>query len=75
VDASRRGARYFDKKYGSGKEGYTYYNPDYFDIDSFEKGGLSPYINPRRNGNDQGKGNPISGSSFNIFDILSIFLI
>ena len=33
------------------------------------------FLNPRRNGNDQGKGNPISGSSFNIFDILSIFLI
>lgn len=72
VDASRRGARYFDKKYGSGKEGYTFKNPDYFDIDTFENGGYSPYINPRRNNYFQGKGNPIYNSRFNIFDIISI---
>lgn len=75
VDASRRGAMYFDKKYGSGKEGYTYKNPDYFDIESFERGGYSPYKKPRRNNYYQGIGNPISGSRFNIFDILSVFLM
>lgn len=75
VDASRRGAMYFDKKYGSGKEGYTYKNPDYFDIESFERGGYSPYKNPRRNNYYQGIGNPISSSRFNIFDILSVFLM
>lgn len=75
VDASRRGARYFDKKYGSGKEGYTYKNPNYFDIDSFENDGYSPYINPRNNSYYQDSGNPMYGSRFNIFDLTSITII
>lgn len=75
VDASRRGARYFDKKYGSGKEGYTYKNPDYFDIESFTNGSSSTYINPRTKKRNKNTTHPISGSKFNIFDILSIGLL
>ena len=75
VDASRRGARYFDKKYGRGKEGYTYKNPDYFDIFSFENGGYSPYINPGNNSSYQNSGNPLYGTRFNIFDLISIIVI
>ena len=74
VDASRRGARHFDEKYGSGKEGYSFKNPDYFDIDSFVSGEPSPYTNHRGNNINMGKGHPIHGSRFNISDVLSILL-
>lgn len=47
VDASRRGAEHFDKKYGSGKNGYKEGSKDYFDIKSFESGKDVPYLNPR----------------------------
>jgi hypothetical protein len=50
ADASYKAVAYFDKHYGSGKDGYTYRNPDYFDRESFITGGGwrgSPYINPR----------------------------
>jgi hypothetical protein len=40
---------YFDKHYGSGKDGYVAGSPDYFDRNSFinESPTISPYINPR----------------------------
>lgn len=74
VDASRRGAGFFDDKYGRGADGYIPQSPNYFDITSFEFGGYSPYTNPRKKNNYQGIGNPTHGSQFNIFDILSISL-
>ena len=71
VDASRRGAEYFDKHYGSGAEGYIKGSADYFDRASFD--GLnsrkSPYINPRINSHYQDHVFPTSGSQFNIFDL------
>ncbi|OJX83229.1 MAG: hypothetical protein BGP01_06960 [Paludibacter sp. 47-17] len=63
ADASYKAAAYFDKHYGSKKEGYVAGSPDYFDRNSFVSGRSltnSPYINPRtgrRNNTD----NPISG--------------
>ena len=55
VDASRRGANYFDAKYGSGKVGYTEYDSNFFNRYYFETGRWSqenyhssdPYQNPR----------------------------
>ena len=61
ADASYKGAAYFDKHYGSKKEGYVANSPDYFDRNSFIRGGRSPYLNLRRGSYDQGGANPISG--------------
>jgi hypothetical protein len=61
ADASYKGAAYFDKHYGSKKEGYVAGSPDYFDRNSFIRGGISPYLNLRRGSYDQGGANPISG--------------
>jgi hypothetical protein len=49
ADASYKGAAYFDKYYGSGKDGYVAGSLDYFDRESFINGSIknSPYINPR----------------------------
>ena len=47
ADASYKGAEYFDKYYGSGKEGYVAGSPDYFDRNSFINKIDSPYKNPR----------------------------
>jgi len=65
VDASYLGAKYFDKKYGRGKEGYTPNSPDYFDIKAFKsypkKGGIDTrYINPRLGVDKQDCGFPYS---------------
>ena len=58
VDASIRGARHFDKKYGSGAPGYKKNSSNYFDRESFEHVGTdpynkTPYINPRTGINKQ----------------------
>lgn len=47
VDASALGAKHFDKKYGTGAEGYQKGDFRFFDIDSFRGGTASPYTNPR----------------------------
>lgn len=47
VDASALGAKHFDKKYGTGAEGYQKGDSRFFDIDSFRGGTASPYTNPR----------------------------
>lgn len=60
ADASYKGADYFDKFYGRGKEGYVTDSPIFFDKDSFVAGNYSSYINPRT-GRYNGSGNPISG--------------
>lgn len=46
-NASRLGAEYFDKKYGSGADGYIKGSEDYFDIDAFGSDSPSAYKNPR----------------------------
>jgi hypothetical protein len=54
---------YFDKHYGSGKDGYVTESPDYFDRNSFVTGGGwrgSPYINSRT-GEQNYSAYPISG--------------
>lgn len=67
VDASRRGAAYFDEHYGSGKSGYVKGSPDYFDIYSFSISGSSPYINPRTGISDQNRF-PITSSHYIFWD-------
>ncbi|WP_264538119.1 FG-GAP-like repeat-containing protein [Flavobacterium sp. N1736] len=75
VNASKLGAKYIDKHYGSGKEGYTPNSPDYFDLKTFQEGGYSPYENPRNsffNGRDprwQSK-HPTSGGKFTWWDVI-----
>lgn len=51
VNASKLGAKYFDKKYGSGKKGYDpkRLTEEYFNINAFQKSGVnSLYRNPRK---------------------------
>jgi RHS repeat-associated protein len=68
ADASYKGMAYFDKYYGSGKDGYVADSPDYFDRNSFVNEGInSPYMNPRDGGSNYG-GNP-TGSEFHWTDI------
>lgn len=47
ADASYKGAKHFDKKYGSGADGYNIGNPNYFNKDIFIRGGRTLYCNPR----------------------------
>jgi len=68
VDASRRGAKHFDKKYGSGAAGYIPNNSNYFDIYSFYTNKTSPYSNAR--GTQNGSSFPISNSKNNIWDYI-----
>jgi hypothetical protein len=60
ADASYKGAKYFDKHYGSGKDGYVAGSADYFDRESFINGRGSPYTNPRNGGNNRFE-NPTGG--------------
>lgn len=69
VNASKLGANHFDKKYGSGKSGYTSGSPDYFNKDVFEKGGYTDYINPRDGKNKQSE-NPIHDPSIVLWDFI-----
>jgi hypothetical protein len=47
ADASYKGMKYFDKHYGSGRDGYVQGSADYFDRASFYSARPSPYINPQ----------------------------
>ena len=69
VNASKLGAEYFDEKYGSGAEGYSKKDPNYFDIESFQSNYLSPYQNPRNNGYNNSY-YPVSGSHMVIWDFI-----
>ena len=69
VQASKMGGNYFDKKYGSGKNGYSKLSPDYFDKQSYEKGGIAPYLNTRTGTRSQFY-NPISGAQFSGWDVV-----
>lgn len=78
VDASRRAAHYFDKKYGRGSKNYDSNKPeDFFDIETFVNGVMghsdenAKYINPRWGTTYQGSGNPISGGGVSIWEILT----
>lgn len=78
VQASRMGAKYFDKRYGSGKDGYVHGSANYFDYDAFGSGRNTAYLNPRTRNNIQ-SAHPTSGARFSIWDvfipILSLSLI
>ncbi|MDR1180636.1 MAG: hypothetical protein LBL13_01465 [Bacteroidales bacterium] len=62
ADASYKGMAYFDKHYGSGKDGYVTGSLDYFDRNSFTDDSWrgSPYINSRT-GERNYSAYPISG--------------
>ena len=62
ADASYKGAAYFDKHYGSGKDGYVAGSADYFDRYSFINGKTSPspYLNSRTGVRNYST-NPITG--------------
>lgn len=47
ANASKLGGKHFDKKYGRDKEGNRVKDDYHFDFDSFSKGNVSEYINPR----------------------------
>lgn len=75
TNASRLGANYFDKKYGSGKSGYQKGSKDFFDMDSFIGQGTSgayksPYENPRTGSNWQDKAFLISSPHISWWDFL-----
>lgn len=55
VDASKLGARHFDKYYGRGADGYVEGSKDFFDINIFKNGYITPYINPRTGTTHQDK--------------------
>lgn len=69
TDASRRGANYFDEKYGNGSAGYTTGSAMYFDINSFITGKQSLYVNPRT-GTYNIRPNAISGAKSSYLDFL-----
>ena len=73
IDASRRGANHFDKYYGSGADGYSKGEPNYFDFSSFVTGNNAPYINPRTGKFSGNAPNPISGQRNSWADILIPF--
>ena len=60
ADASYKGAAYFDKYYGSGKNGYVAGSANYFDRNSFINGARMPYVN-HRTGSRYDYANPITG--------------
>lgn len=75
IDASRRAAQYFDRKYGRGNANYNSDKPeDFFDINSFVSDRHSPYLNPRRNTTNQGFESPISGTEFSFWDFYASFI-
>jgi hypothetical protein len=57
ADASRRGANYFDREFGTGVNGYVPGREAFFDRNSFVNGGRSLYIN-RRTGSPNFGDNP-----------------
>lgn len=69
TDASKKGANYFDEKYGSGSAAYTTGNAMYFDINSFITGYPSAYVNPRT-GTYNIRPNATSGAKSSYLDYL-----
>lgn len=55
VNASKLGAKHFDKKYGKGKKGYEEGSSEYFDVCSFFTGKNTAYVNPRTGTKKQDK--------------------
>ncbi len=58
VQANNLTATYFDKRFGSGAEGYLAESEDFFDRNSFVTSNESPYRNPRNRGFNIGQ-NPL----------------
>ena len=72
VQASAMGAKYFDKRYGSGASDYFIGSPDHFDMQTFSTGGNTRYLNPRTGSFDQND-HPINGAGFHWFDLIVPF--
>ncbi len=69
TSASRLGTKYMDKKYGSGKSDWKLGSENHFDINIFNSGGESKYINPRTRGKSQ-ISYPISGAKTSFWDFV-----
>ncbi len=69
TSASRLGAKYMDKKHGSGKSDYNSNSIDYFNINGFSIGDGAKYINPRT-GKVNTRAYPISGARPYFLDYL-----
>lgn len=69
IDASRRAAKHFDKKYGSKLENYDSESPDFFDVNIFNTGGKSKYVNPRT-GSTKQIAHPTHGSRIVFWDFV-----
>lgn len=69
VNASKLGANHFDKKYGSGKVGFSTNNPNYFNKMAFALGTETSYMNPRT-GENSDHSKPISGYNIVIWDFI-----
>ena len=69
VNASKLGAEYFDRRYGSKAEGYQKGNNNYFDIDFFVNGakGINLINAPY---SYKVKGHPIHNPSYTIWDFI-----
>lgn len=66
VNASRLGAKYFDKHYG----GYETDDENHFDISKFKIGGRTTYENPRLGISYQDKSFPMSDSTVLFWDFI-----
>ncbi len=69
VNASKLSANHFDKKYGSGKVGFSTNNPNYFNKMAFALGTETSYKNPRT-GENSDYSKPISGYDIVIWDFI-----
>lgn len=69
TNASKLGAKHFDKKYGSGAPGYEKGSLDYFDKNSFSTEEASKYRNPRT-GKYNGDAHPIEKPKILFWDFL-----
>lgn len=70
VNASKLGANYFDKHYGSGAPNYTPNNSDFFEKRIFWNGGRTPYINPRLQNFSQLQTQLYTKPTYTIWDFL-----
>lgn len=73
-NASMLGAKYFDRKYGRGAEGYKEGSENHFHKNLFYMGSDTPYLNPRK-GNYSQPNNPVENPRSLWWDYAFIFII
>ncbi len=70
VNASKLGAKYFEKRYGGTDEERRKNPSQYFDINAFRLGGFSHYTNPRLKEQSQDGRYPTSGENIIFWDFI-----